>query len=62
MFWSLTQYFKVRKNAIQVYSLYGTPQVYNNCYNTKLHKIVKPGCKLAGGSNMYLLERYIGTF
>lgn len=62
MFRSLTQYFEVRKNAIQVYSLYVAPQVYNNFYNTKLYKIVTSGCKLAGGSKMYLLERYIGTF
>ena len=35
-----------------MHSLCEIPQVYNNCYNTKLYKIVKKkktGCKLVGG-------------
>jgi len=35
-----------------MYSFCGVPQVYKNCYNTKLYKTVKTGCKRADGCKM----------
>jgi hypothetical protein len=35
-------------------------QVYNNCYNTKLYKIGKIGCKLDGSCKIISLLMYNG--
>jgi len=40
-----------------VYSLFGIPHVYNNCYHIKLYKIVKTGCKLGGGYKIISLHK-----
>jgi len=40
-----------------VYSHCAIPQVYNNCYNIKLYKIGKIGCKLDGGCKIINLPK-----
>jgi hypothetical protein len=45
-----------------MHSLCGDPQVYKNCYNTKLYKTVITGCKRADGCKMVsFLKMCIGT-
>jgi len=61
---SLTAITRPRQDKIQiaVYSLYGVPQVCKNCYNTKLYKAVKTGCKEADGCKIInFLKIYTGV-
>jgi hypothetical protein len=47
---------------IAVYSLCRVPRVYKNCYNSKLYKTVKTGCKRADGYKIInFLKMYTGT-